>query len=173
MSQPPATPSRPEDSRLFDAVKAVFNAEGWAYHAVPGRAVIQSGFEAHHTRVELHVQAFPELNALSVVSESPLALPDPARRERLAELLLRTDQTLTVGAFEMDWDAGRALFRVTNLFSSDAVDPAIVRGLVHTTILEMDRISPLIVLLSQAEGPALAGIDLPALLSRMDLLPGD
>lgn len=173
MSQPPATPARPEDSRLFAAVKAVFDAEGWAHHAVPGRAVIQSGFEAHHTRVELHVQAFPELNAVSVVSESPLALPDPARRERLAELLLRTDQTLTVGAFEMDWDAGRALFRVTNLFSSDAVDPAIVRGLVHTTILEMDRISPLIVLLSQAEGPALAGIDLPALLSRMDLLPGD
>ena len=173
MSQPPATPSRPEDSRLFAAVKAVFDAEGWAYHAVPGRAVIQAGFEAHHTRVELHVQAFPELNAVSVVSESPLALPDPARRERLAELLLRTDQALTVGAFEMDWDSGRALFRVTNLFSSDAADPAIVRGLVHTTILEMDRISPLIVLIAQAEGPALAGLDLPALLGRMDLLPGD
>ncbi|MCB1076620.1 MAG: hypothetical protein KDM63_07850 [Verrucomicrobiae bacterium] len=166
-------PPPPETSPLFAAVRAVFDAEGWAYHAVPGRAVIQAGFEAHHTRVELHVQAFPELNAVSVVSESPLALPDPARRERLAELLLRTDQTLTVGAFEMDWDAGRALFRATNLFPSGAApDPQIVRGLVHTTILEMDRIAPLIVLISQAEGAALLGIDLPGLMSRLDLLPG-
>jgi len=169
----PAPPPPPESSALFAAVKSVFDAEGWAYHAIPGRAVIQAGFEAHHTRVELHVQAFPELNAVSVVSESPLALPDPARRERLAELILRTDQALTVGAFEMDWDAGRVLFRATNLFANAAPDPAIVRGLVHTTILEMDRIAPLIVLISQAEGPTLAGLNLPELMARLDLLPGE
>lgn len=171
MSEP--APPPPERSALFASVKALFDAEDWAYHAITGRAVIQAGFEAHHTRVELHVQAFPELNAVSVVSESPLMLPDPARRERLAELILRTDQALTVGAFEMDWDAGRALFRVTNLFPTGAADPAILRGLVHTTILEMDRIAPLIVLISQAEGPALAGLNLPEMMSRLDLLPGD
>jgi hypothetical protein len=171
MSDP--APPPPERSALFAAVKELFDAEGWAYHAIPGRAVIQAGFEAHHTRVELHVQAFPELNAVSVVSESPLVLPDSARRERLAELILRTDQALTVGAFEMDWDAGRALFRVTNLFPAGPADPAILRGLVHTTILEMDRIAPLIVLISQAEGPVLAGLNLPELMSRLDLLPGE
>lgn len=167
MTSPPQ-----ESPALFRAVKAAFEREGWAFREIPGRTVIHAGFEAHHTRVELHVQVFPELKAVSVVSESPLALPDPARRERLAELVLRTDQALTVGAFEMDWDAGRVIFRATNLFPSDAGDPEILRGLVHTTILEMDRIAPLVVLIAQAEGPALAGLDLPALMSRMDLLPG-
>jgi hypothetical protein len=162
----------PESPPLFAAVKAVFDREGWAYREVPGRAVIHAGFEAHHTRVELHAQVFPEMRAVSVVAESPLAMADPARRERLAELVLRTNQALTVGAFEMDWDAGRAMFRVTNLFASDEGDAEIVRGLVHTTILEMDRISPLIVLLSQAAGPDLAGLDLVGLMGRLDLLPG-
>lgn len=168
MSDP--LPSSP--SPLFATVKELFDREGWSYREIPGREVIQAGFEAHHTRVELHVQAFPALHAVSVVSESALALPDPVRRERLAELILRTDQTLSVGAFEMDWDAGRVLFRVTNLFSTEAGDPAIIRGMVHTVILEMDRIAPLIVLISQAEGPALAGLNLPELMTRLDLLPG-
>ncbi len=165
MSDPPFSP-------LFEAVKAVFAAEGWDYHQIPGREVIQAGFEAHHTRVNLHVQAFPELNAVSVVSESPLATPDPAQRERLAELVMRTNQGLTVGNFEMDWDAGRVVFRVSNLFSSPSADAEILRGLVHTTILEMDRVSPLVVLIMQATGPTLAGLDLVELMNRLDLLPG-
>ncbi len=173
LSAEAASPPDARASALFAAVKTVFSTEGWEFSEVPGRAVIHSGFEAHHTRVDLHVQAFPELNAISVVSESPLSLPDPPRRERLAELVLRTNQGLTVGNFEMDWDAGRVIFRATNLFTSAEGDAEIIRGLVHTTILEMDRVAPLIVLISQAEGPTLAGLDLPELMSRGDLLPGE
>lgn len=173
MSQQPDTqPSPPETSALFAAVKAVFDAEGWQFAEIPGRAVLQAGFEAHHTRVDLHVQAFPELSAVSVVSESPLTTNDPLQRERVAELVLRTNQRLTVGNFEMDWDAGRVMFRVTNLFPTDQGDAEIVRGLVHTTILEMDRISPLLVMLLQASGPQLAGMNLLELMERSDLLPG-
>lgn len=172
MSDSPPPNEPPEQSPLFASLKAAFDSEGWAYHEVPDRAVIQAGFEAHHTRVQLHLQAFPELKAVSVVSESPNTTSDPLQRERLAELVLRTNQGLTVGNFEMNWDAGRVMFRVTNLFSTDEADPEIIRGLVHTTILEMDRISPLNVLLLQATGPDLAGIDLPILMDRLDLLPG-
>ena len=171
-ASPSPAPEPPEHSTLFASLKATFEAEGWAFHEVPGRAVIQAGFEAHHTKVELHVQAFPELKAISVVSESPNQTSDPLQRERLAELVLRTNQGLTVGNFEMDWDAGRVMFRATNLFTTTEASAEIVRGLVHTTILEMDRISPLVVLLLQTEGPELAGIDLLALMTRLDLLPG-
>ncbi|MCB1234119.1 MAG: YbjN domain-containing protein [Verrucomicrobiae bacterium] len=161
----------PDQSPLFETVRGVFAAENWAFEEIPGRGVVKAGFEAHHSRVELHVQVFPELSALSVVSESPLAVSDPARRERLAELAMRVNQTLTVGGFEMNWDAGRLIFRATNVFTGEAGDPSIVRGLIHTTLLEMDRVAPLVMLLSQAEGPQLAGLDLPALLSRLDRPP--
>jgi len=156
-------------SVLFETVKAVFNAENWAFSEVPGREVVQAGFEAHHTRIELHVQAFPELAAISVVSESSsVPATEPARRERIAELLMRVNQALTVGNFEMNWDTGSVLFRVTNLFSEEAGDRRIIGGLIHTTITEMDRITPLLSHIAKAEGGALAGLDVAEMLRQAD-----
>ena len=84
---------------------------------------------------------------------------------------MRVNQTLTVGNFEMDWDIGRLIFRATNLFPSPEGDMAIVRGLVHNTIGEMDRIAPFEALIHQSEGSALAGINLQEILSREEFLP--
>ncbi len=158
-------------SELFKTVLSVFGESGWAFQEVAGREVIRAGFEAHHTRVELHVQIFAPLAAVSIVAESPRQDPDPARRERLAELAMRVNQSLTVGNFELDWDAGRLVFRVTNLFPSAAGEPGMIRGLVQTAVLEMDRISPVEAILFRSAGPALAALDLVALLAREDLVP--
>lgn len=156
-------------SPLFETVKGVFSGENWAFSEVPGREVVNAGFEAHHSRVELHVQAFPELSAVSVVSESTFENgSDPARRERTAELLMRINESLTVGNFEMIWDTGSVLFRATNLFSGDAGDPAIIRGLIHNTILEMDRITPLLSAIDRAEGSDLAGLDISEMIGRSE-----
>ena len=158
-------------SELYATVLSVFAEEGWACQEVAGREVLRAGFEAHHTRVDLHVQVFPPLAAVSVVSESPLTAPGPAHRERLAELVMRVNQTLTVGNFELDWEASRLLFRVTNLFPTPQGDAGIIRGLVHTTVGEMDRIAPLEAIVLRSEGGALAALDLATLLNREDLLP--
>ena len=52
------------ESALFQTVKSAFNEDGWGFSEIPDREVIQAGFEAHHTRVNLHVQAFSELSAV-------------------------------------------------------------------------------------------------------------
>lgn len=158
-------------SELYSTVLATFHKADWAFTEVDGREVIRAGFEAHHTRVDLHLQVFEPLAAVSVVSESPRQTADPLRRERLAELIMRVNQTLTLGNFEMDWDAGRLLFRVTNLFATPQGDPSIIQGLIHTTVGEMDRIAPLEAILLQADGSALAALDITVLLQREDLLP--
>jgi hypothetical protein len=158
-------------SDIFTTVKAAFDREGWAFTEVKGREVLTSGFEAHHCRVSLHVQAFPEMNAVSVVSESSFASSDPLKRERLAELVMRVNQTLTVGAFEMNWDLGKLIFRVTNLFPTRQGNIDLIANLVHTVIAEMDRMSPLEALIHRSAGPELAGINIPDLLQRIDLLP--
>ena len=158
-------------SDLFSTVLTTFQSAGWSYSEVEDREVIRAGFEAHHTRVELHVQVFANLPAVSVVAESSRSTPDPIRRERLAELAMRVNQTLTVGNFEMTWEEGRLLFRVTNLFARPEGDGEIVAGLVHNTVGEMDRIAPFEALIHRSEGADLAGLDLASLLSRDDLLP--
>ena len=161
-----------DGSELFETVKEVFHGEGWNYTEVEGSEVITCGFEANHTRVSLHVQVFSPLRAVSVVSESVLTTKDAAKRERLAEMVMRVNRSLTVGAFELDWDEGRVLFRAANLFSDSRGDSEIISGLVHNVIAETDRISPVEILIHRSEGPELAGIDIPAMLQREDLLPG-
>jgi hypothetical protein len=158
-------------SELYSTVLAAFNEAGWAFTEVEGREVIRAGFEAHHARVDLHLQVFEPLAAVSVVSESPRQADAPLHRDRLAELAMRVNQTLTVGNFEMDWEAGRLIFRVTNLFATPGGDVSIIRGLIHTTVGEMDRIAPLEAIVLRTGGPALASLDIASLLERKDLLP--
>ncbi|MEO0416747.1 MAG: hypothetical protein AAF226_17540, partial [Verrucomicrobiota bacterium] len=94
-------------SELYGTVKAVFNKNEWAFAEVEGREVIRAGFEAYHTRVNLHVQTFPDFPVVSVVAEGGRSTDDVIRRERLAELVMRVNTTLNLGAFELEWDTGR------------------------------------------------------------------
>lgn len=158
-------------SELYQNLCRVFDSCSWSYTEVSGREVIRAGFEAHHTRVELHVQVFSALTAVSVVAESPRATSDPARRERLAEAICRVNQSLTVGNFELDWDLGRVFFRATNLFPDPAGEEGIIAGLVHSTVAEMDRFAPIEAVIHRAEGSVLASLDVAALIRRDDLLP--
>lgn len=159
---------------LFEQVQAAFEAEGWAHEPVDERSgeVLRAAFEAQHTRVDLHVQVFDPIGAISVVSEAPLGTDDPARRERLAELAMRTNEGLTVGNFEMRWDHGLLMFRVSNLFPETGADASIITGMIHATVAEMDRMAPLLTTIHRAEGSELAALDIPALLLREDWLPG-
>ncbi len=159
------------NSTLYDTALTAFREAGWSFTEVGGREVIRAGFEAHHTRVELHLQVFESLAAVSVVSESLRSSDDPAHRERLSELVMRVNRSLTVGNFELDWDSGRLSFRVTNLFQTPGEGGSLIRGLVQTTVGEMDRIAPLEAIILRSKDATLAALDIPGLLERDDLLP--
>lgn len=158
-------------SELYSTILSSFKEAGWSYNEVDGREVVRAGFEAHHTRVELHVQAFPQIPAVTVVAESSRTTDDPVKRERLAELAMRVNQTLTVGNFEIAWDSGRMFFRATNLFSTPCGDSKIIQGLVHNTVGEMDRISALEAIVHRADGPELAALNLAILLDSEEFVP--
>ena len=64
-----------------------------------------------------------------------------ARAGLIAEALMRLNQQLTLGNFEMDYDAGRVFFRITNVFLSEAGDASIIASLVHAAVAEIDRLS--------------------------------
>ncbi len=161
------TPTSP----LYDSVVDLFQREGWQFAPVEGREIIRCGFEAQHTRVNIHLQVFAPMQALSVVSESDWKSADQKKRVKLAELAMRVNRELTVGNFEMDWEQGQLVFRVTNLFPEGNVSLSIIKGMVHTVISEMDRIAAIESQIHQAEGTDLLRLNLPILLSREDLLP--
>lgn len=154
-------------STLFDTVKKTFDSEGWTYTEVEDREVILAGFEGQHLKINLHVQVFAEIGGISIVSESEKMTYSAALRERLAELILRTNQILTIGNFEMFWDEARIVFRASNLFPKGQGDSEIIAGMVHATISEMDRLSPMVDILFEAEtctNGELAALNIPLLM---------
>ncbi len=155
---------------LFDAIQDAFRRRGWHFQPVEGKFVVETRFEAHHTRVRIHVQAFPEIRAASVVGYATHTVP-ASRAGLIAEALMRLNQTLTIGNFEMDFDAGHVFFRATNVFDSDAGSPGLVAALVQTAVAEIDRLTPFLTLLLRMSTEELAKLNLRLFLQREDLLP--
>jgi hypothetical protein len=158
------------NSPLFGTLQRAFAQRGWHCEPVAGREVVEAFFEAHHTRVRVHAQVFPDIRAVSVVGYATAEVPS-ARAGLIAEALMRLNQQLTLGNFEMDYDAGRVFFRVTNLFGSEAGDASIVASMVHAAVAEIDRLTPFLTLLLRMEASELARLNLRLFLQREDLLP--
>ena len=155
---------------LLESVKTAFASRGWHCEPVAGRLVVESTFEAHHTRVRVHAQAFPEINAVSVVGYATATVPT-ARCGLVAEALMRLNQALALGNFEIDYDLGRVVFRATNVFARPSDAPPVVASLVHTAVAEIDRLTPLLTLLLRMSPEELAHLNLRLFLQREDLLP--
>jgi hypothetical protein len=157
-------------SVLYAATLQAFKSRGWHYREVPGQEVLEADFEAHHGKVLLHVQVFGEAGMVSVVSRASFPFPS-THRARVAELLMRTNQQLTLGNFEMDWDAGEVYFRTTNVFPVHRCDEAILAALIHAAVAEMDRMTPYLGEVCRTPKGELLLLSVPDLMAREDLLP--
>ena len=157
-------------SVLYAATLQAFKSRGWHYREVSGREVLEVDFEAHHGKVLLHTQVFGDAGMVSVVSRASFPFP-ATHRTKVAELLMRTNQQLTLGNFEMDWDAGEVYFRVTNVFPVHRCDEAILAALVHAAVAEMDRMTPYLGEVCRTSKGELLLLNVTDLLAREDLLP--
>ncbi len=157
-------------SALHAAVLNAFKSRAWAYREVKGMEVIETDFEAYHTKVPVHVQSHGEMQILTVVASATLKVPD-THRARAAELCMRVNRDLNIGAFEMEWDTGLLMFRQANVFPPHRHDTDIITSLVHNAVIEMDRMTPYLGELCRTTRDMLPLLDLSQLLKREELLP--
>ena len=147
-----------------------FGKQGWQFEHLEGKDVIRTAFEAYHTQVHLHAQAFPQLNALSVVGEAPMNV-EVEQEPLILELLARANKKITLGSLEYDLDRDQIMFRITNLFERDKFDADIISSMVHAAIAEVDRIVPYAGVIQQTSEDLLDDLSLERLLMREDLIP--
>lgn len=157
-------------SVLYSATLAAFKAQGWAYQPVAGMEVIEASFEAHHAKVPLHVQIHGEAGIASIVARTTLTVPT-THRLAVSELLMRTNKELNIGNFELDWDDGIVMFRVTNIFPGGHYEERLIAGLVHTAIGETDRLTPFLGEVCRTPKGELLLLRITDLMKRQDLLP--
>lgn len=159
------------DSRLFLECQRIFDSNQWQYQRVPERDVLEAAFEAHHGRIGLILQCHSELSAVTLVSEGLITLPGAAWRAGLCELMARANLQLTLGNFEFEWETMRPFFRISNVFENGRPQAAVVSGMTHTAITEMDRFIAMVGELAKCPEEKLGTFDVGRLLRREDLLP--
>lgn len=157
-------------SALYAATLNAFKAQGWHYREVSGMEVIESEFEAHHTKVPLHIQVYGDAHIISVVSQASIQVPK-SHRLQAAELLMRTNKELNLGNLELEWDEGVVLFRLTNIFPPHRYDERILGTLVHSAIAEIDRLTPFLGEICNTPKGELIFLNVRELMKREDLLP--
>ncbi len=157
-------------SDLLNTTISAFRSQGWAFREVSGVEVIESEFEAHHAKVPLHVQVHPDAGVVCVVARASLPIP-PSHRLAACELMMRTNKELNVGNFEVDWEEGTVMFRVTNIFTANQADPRVIAGLVHTAVAEVDRLTPFLGEICRTPKGELLLLNIPKLMQRTELLP--
>lgn len=157
-------------SALYAAVLSTFKDLGWHYREIPGNSVIEADFEAHHTKVPLHVQVFGETHIASIVANCTLQVP-VTHRLPSCELIMRVNRELNIGNFELDWDSGAVLFRATNVFPPHRYDQRILASLVHSAITEVDRLTPFLGEIIRTPKGELLLLKVADLMKREDLLP--
>ncbi|MBK1792222.1 hypothetical protein [Persicirhabdus sediminis] len=160
---------RPESIQI-QSVMDTFGQNGWQFETLEGRDVIRTAFEAYHTHCHLHAQAFVPINALSIVSESPLSVGEQ-HMPYVLELLMRANKKLTLGSLEYDLDRLQLMFRITNLFEREKFDATIVSSMVQTAVAELDRITPFVGVILQTSEDLLDDLSIERLIMREDLLP--
>jgi hypothetical protein len=140
----------------------------WACRALQEREVIESGFEAHHTKVPLHVQCYGDTGLLGVVSRASFDVPR-SHFAAVSELLMRTNKTLNIGNFELDWDTGTVLFRVTNLFPPGRAEERTIASLVEMSVAEMDRLTPQLAEVCRTPKGELLLLNIPGIIAKAEL----
>jgi hypothetical protein len=157
-------------SPLYQQVLKTFRTQKWAFREVKEQLVVESEFEAFQSKILLHVQVYPNTWVASVVAQVPREVP---RSHRLAvcELIMRTNQELNVGNFELMWDEGKVLFRLTNLFAKDGHCEDLITGMIHTAVAEADRFIGFLAEVVNCPKLELAFLKIPQLMRREDLLP--
>jgi hypothetical protein len=154
----------------IQSVMDAFGKQGWQFEQLEGKDVIRTVFEAYHTSVHLHAQAFIQINALSIVGEAPMSV-EAEHEPLILELLARANKKLTLGSLEYDLDREQLMFRITNLFERDKFDADIISSMVHAAIAEVDRITPYAAVIQQTPESLLDDLSVERLLLRDDLIP--
>ncbi len=157
-------------SRQFTSVLTAFNDNDWHCDVVEGQEVLQTIFDAHHTKVHVLAQVYVPISCLAIVGETQINF-DPAYQGHILELVMRANKQLTMGAFEVDLDRGILVFRITNLFDRELFDKDIISSMVHCVIAEVDRLVPYVSVVTQTPYDLLDELSIERLLLREDLIP--
>ena len=144
-------------ARIFDGMKAFFDADNWNTHQLDGQLALQMGFDGEAGRWSCFAQAREEQEQLVFYSVAPVKAPEE-RRAQVTEFITRANFGMIIGSFELDLSDGEVRYKTAVDFEDLEVSIAQVRNMVYPNVLTMDRYLKGIISVSFGGAEALAAI---------------
>jgi len=117
-----------------------FREDEWKFLQVEGKPILQMGFSGENGRWMCYAQAHGDQRFIFYsVMESRV----PAnKRQAVAEYLTRANYGLILGNFEMDFADGEVRYKTSIDVEGGQLAPQMIRNMVYTNVLMMDRYLP-------------------------------
>ncbi len=126
---------------MMSSLLLYFDGEDWNYHLLQDHDTIVLAFQGHNGEWNCIAQVRTKQQQIVFYSAYEDAVPEE-RRAAVTDLLTRINYQLVFGAFELDMDDGELNFRTA--IDADGIIPEtrLIRNMVHTNIVTMDRYIP-------------------------------
>jgi hypothetical protein len=128
-------------TEILDVAISFFQQDDWPITELDGQPFLRTGFQGSSGQWTCFAQVREEQSQLIFYSVCPLSVPE-GRRLAAAEFLTRANYDLVIGNFEMDWDDGEIRYKTSIDVLGDRLTPALVKQIVYTNVLMMDRYLP-------------------------------
>lgn len=128
----------------FETVREFFDQNNLRYDVLEGKTRLITGFTSEHCDIRVHVNVDEEKSVVQVLSLVPINVP-VHRRGAMAELLIRANDGLIVGNFDMSMKEGQVSYRASVCMADLAFPAAMMHPLIGLSMTTIGRYYPAIV----------------------------
>jgi hypothetical protein len=149
---PPAAQPEPERGKIYKAMVTFFQEQKINFTEVSGKPMIAFGIAGKNGKFRCAGRANEKLQLFLFYSNCPLIVPEN-RRLAMAEFLIRINDILNVGNFDMNFDNGEISYRTSIDVEGDRLTSPMIKNCVSVNINTMDRWLPGIMAVINGGGP--------------------
>jgi hypothetical protein len=124
--------------KIYQAMLTFFSEEDWEFTKLQGKLILRLAFQGKNGQWNCFALANEDLHRFLFYSICPLEIPS-APRMAIAEFLTRANYGIEIGNFELGFESGEIRFKTSLDVTEDRITPALIKQLVYTNVLTIDR----------------------------------
>lgn len=126
---------------LLEQVLHFFTTEDWQYTKLQGEPTLAMIFQGEHGQWKCYAKIREEQHQFVFYSVYPTNI-SPEHLPPISEFLTRANYGMVLGNFELDLDDGEIRYKTSISVEGDRLTSALIKNLVYTNVLTMDRYLP-------------------------------
>ena len=142
---------------IFDALVEFFEDDDWNIQWLEGRPVLSLPYSGENGKWTCYAQAREEQEQFVFYSVAPVSAT-PEVMDAVVEYITRANYGMIMGNFEVDYRDGEIRYKTSIDVEGDHLTGALIRQVVYSNVLIMDRYLPGLLRVVYAEGDPAAEI---------------